>query len=120
MPLRVLLLVNSEPLRELVSVCLSGCEITLASWPTEVPAKLALGPYSLVIVTNFGVSPWEAVRVVPEHRDYPVLFLTGHVDDDIRAACATKHIPCRLVLSRVTTYGGSSAWRSMTWGCEAG
>jgi hypothetical protein len=97
MPLRVLLLVNSEPFRELVSVCLSGCEITLASWPTEVPAKLALGPYSLVIVTNFGVSPWEAVRVVPEHRDYPVLFLTGHVHDDIRAACAIKHIPYRLV-----------------------
>ena len=50
-----------------------------------------------MIVSNLGLKPWDAVAVVPERRDCPVLFLTGYVDETIRSACATKHIPYRMV-----------------------
>lgn len=42
--------------------------------------------YGLFLATNFGVSPWDALAVVPAERDYPVLFLTGHVTEKIEKA----------------------------------
>ena len=67
------------------------------SRPKEVADLLRWRQFSLVIVTNFGTSPWQAVGAVSEHRDHPVLFLTGHVDDVIESACRTKNIPVRRV-----------------------
>jgi hypothetical protein len=63
----------------------------------EVPAKLAMQSCSLVIVTNLELPPSDAVAVVPTVRDYPVLFLKGHVDSLIESTCATKNIPIREV-----------------------
>lgn len=38
--------------------------------------------YGLFLATNFGVSPWDALAVVPAERDYPVLFLTPRDRED--------------------------------------
>ena len=49
--------------------------------------------YALVIVTNFGIGPADAVSLIPERRDYPALFLTGHLDESVKATCRAKNLP---------------------------
>ena len=48
-----------------------------------------------MLITNFGVSPWGAVSVIPVDRDYPVLFLSGFVEDAIVRVCEAKRIAWR-------------------------
>jgi hypothetical protein len=91
--LTVLLLVNDTPLREFMLDPLVNYDVTVVEHPDAVAEQLRRRDFSLVIVTNFGVSPWDAVAIIPEERDYPVLFLTGHFDSEIESACTRKHIP---------------------------
>ena len=43
--------------------------------------------YGFVLATNFGVPARDAIGVVPAERDYPVLFLTGYVTEQIEKEC---------------------------------
>jgi hypothetical protein len=65
----------------------------VAASPAEANHLLIAQRYSLVLVTNFGVSASDAVSLIPAERDYAVLYLTGHIDDQIATACADRAIP---------------------------
>jgi hypothetical protein len=65
----------------------------IAASPPEATALLAAHRYGLVLVTNFGLRPDEALAAIPARRDYSVLFLTGHITDRIKKACVENAIP---------------------------
>ena len=46
-----------------------------------------------MVITNFGVGPWQAVAAIPAKRDYPAMFLSGYVDAAIEKDCMLKQIP---------------------------
>jgi CheY-like chemotaxis protein len=93
----VLLLVNDAQLEELLLSFLQGWQAAIVRSPAALRDRLARARYPLVIVTNFGLSPLQAVEAVPAERDFPVLFLTGYVDDDLARQCAAKRLPaCRV------------------------
>ena len=92
----ILVLVDNDRLRELIAELIADWlpnhSLTIVRSPSEIAEALARRPYSLAIITNFGVRPWAAVNAVPRERDCPVLFLTGFMDDAIKAECVAKHI----------------------------
>jgi hypothetical protein len=90
---KILLLVGDRPCRDLLLRLLGEADVTVVTHPPEVPTLVAAHRYGLVIVTNFGESPWEAIDVVPAERDWPALFLSGHWDKELEAICALKRLP---------------------------
>lgn len=91
--LEILLLAADPGARDLVLRFLDRHRVTVAASPEEAALLLAARRYSFVLTTNFGVPAGEAIAVVPAERDFPVLFLTGHVTDRIEKECAEKSIP---------------------------
>jgi hypothetical protein len=65
----------------------------MAASPAEASHLLTAHRYGLVLVTNFGISAHDAVSLIPADRDYAVLYLTGHINDRIAAACTERAIP---------------------------
>jgi hypothetical protein len=91
---RSILLLASDPGgRKFLSGVLKQHRVTLAASPNEAAALLAREEYSLVVITNLGLAPSMALDVIETKRDYPVLFLSGHIDPVIESICATKQIP---------------------------
>lgn len=72
-----------------------GSSLTIVASPEQAAALLASDHYALVVLTNFGIGPREAVTMIPDRRDYTVFFLTGHVDSSIEAVCRSKQIHYR-------------------------
>jgi len=91
--LEILLLAADPGARDFVLRFLDRHRVTVAASPEEAALLLSARRYGLFLATNFGVRPWEALAVVPAQRDYPVLFLTGHVTDRIEKECVEKSIP---------------------------
>lgn len=89
----ILVLVADRGLLDLVLDSLGNRHVTVAGSPSEARTLLAVHTYALFIATNFGVSPWEALSVIPTDRSYPVLFVSGHWDQEIEAVCREKHLP---------------------------
>src|SRR5437588_10465413 len=79
--------------REYLSSILRRYAVTISTSPSEVADVLRRRRFSLVIITNLGLSPWHALEAFEDDRDYPVLFLSGHVDSGIEATCLAKRIP---------------------------
>lgn len=90
----LLLLVNEPQLRDLLLGLLSHYKVTVVTTPVEARALLLGRRYDLVISTNFGVSPWEAVAVIPEKRSYPAFFVSGVWDGRLEQACTAKQLHC--------------------------
>jgi len=90
----ILVLAADHDLLELVLASLGNRHVTVAGSPSEARTLLAVHTYALFIATNFGVSPWEALSVIPTDRCYPVLFVSGHWDREIEAICREKHVRC--------------------------
>lgn len=67
--------------------------VTVAASPEEASLLLAARRYDFVLTTNFGVPAGQAIAIVPAERDYPVLFLTGFVTDQIAQECVEKSVP---------------------------
>src|SRR5262245_35948640 len=88
----VLLLVGDETVRDFMSGVLHRHRTTICGRPDEARQRLAKRPYDLVVITNGGVSPWEAVAIIPARRRYPVFFLTGHMDPDLEEGCRERDI----------------------------
>ncbi len=93
MRLDILLLASDTGARDFVLRFLDHHRVTVAATPEEAAVLLTARRYGLFLATNFGVSPWEALAAVPKERDYPVLFLTGHLTREIEQECAEKSIP---------------------------
>jgi CheY-like chemotaxis protein len=93
----ILLLVNDGELREFMLEFLQHHRTTVATSTAEARSLLQTGRYALVIVTNFGIGPSDAVSAIPEGRDYPALFLTGYLDESVEATCRAKKLPVRRV-----------------------
>ena len=70
----------------------SDYPVTIASTALEAAHLLAAFTYRLVIVTNFGIPPAHALSAITAEHSYPVLFISGHFDDDFRRECALKRI----------------------------
>jgi CheY-like chemotaxis protein len=90
--LEVLLLVADTALLELMADILDRHRTTVCACPGQARKLLAEHRYDLVVVTNFGISPWAAVRIIPARRDYPVLFVTGYLDAGLEQECRAKGI----------------------------
>jgi hypothetical protein len=89
----VLSLVGDELSRELILAVLgTDYRVTIANTPREAERLLASLDYQLVIVTNLGIPPKQAVSVIPLHHAYPVLFLSGYCDRELQEECARKRI----------------------------
>jgi hypothetical protein len=79
--------------RKYLSSMLTQHRVTLAATPNEAAALLGREEFSLVVITNLGLTPSMALDVIETERDYPVLFLSGHTDSVIESICLTKQIP---------------------------
>jgi DNA-binding response OmpR family regulator len=89
----VLALIDDDGGRHLILEGLSSdYSVTIASTAPEAAHLLAAFTYRLVIVTNFGMPPALALSVIPADHPYPVLFISGHFDDDLQRECALKRI----------------------------
>jgi hypothetical protein len=71
--------------------------VEVVNSPEDLRERLKQGSFPLVIVTNFGLGPWQAIDCVPAERGFPVLFLTGHFDGRLAHDCAVKRIPVHRV-----------------------
>lgn len=89
----ILVLVADPGGREYLSSVLQRYRVTLSARPDEVADLLRRQRYSLVIITNLGLPPWLALEAIEAERDFPVLFLSGHVDAGIESICLQKRIP---------------------------
>lgn len=90
----VLLLINDSDLRNLMVQLLEEHSITVVSTPMEVESILRAHDYRVLISTNFGVSPHEAIRIIPEKRDFPAIFVSGFWDEHIENLCKVKNLVC--------------------------
>lgn len=89
----VLSLVGDELSCELILAVLGAdYRVTIASTPREAERLLVSLDYRLVIVTNLGILPKQAVSVIPINHVYPVLFLSGYFDRQLQEECARKRI----------------------------
>jgi hypothetical protein len=95
--LDILLLAADPGARDLVLRFLGRHRVTVAAAPEEAALLLAARRYGFFLTTNFGVPAGEAIAVVPAERDYPVLFLTGFVTEQIERECVEKSVPSLLV-----------------------
>jgi hypothetical protein len=93
MRLEILLIAADPGARDYVLRYVGPHRVTVAASPPEATTLLAAHRYGLVLVTNFGIRPDEALVAIPARRDYPVLFLTGCITDRIEKACVEKAIP---------------------------
>jgi hypothetical protein len=93
MRLEILLIAADPGARDFVLRHVGRHRVTVAASPPEATTLLATHRYGLVLVTNFGIRPDEALVPIPARRDYSVLFLTGHVTHRIEKACVEKAIP---------------------------
>lgn len=89
----VLVLVNDRTCEEFLLEFLGDWPVEAISSPEDLRERLRQGSFPLVIVTNFGLGPWQAIECVPAERGFPVLFLTGHLDGRLARDCAVKRIP---------------------------
>ena len=90
----ILLLVDDDLLREFMLAFLQNHHTTVATSAAEARSLLQRNRYALVIVTNFGIGPADAVSVIQEVRDYPALFLSGNLDESVETTCQAKNLPC--------------------------
>jgi len=93
----VLVLVDDRNGEEFLLEFLGDWPVEAVNSPEELRERLKQGSFPLVIVTNFGVRPWQAIDCVPAERGFPVLFLTGHLDGRLARDCAVKRIPVHRV-----------------------
>ena len=89
----ILLLASDNPGRAYVAGMLKQHRVTPAGTAEEAATLLGREQFSLVIITNFGLPPWIALDLINTQRDYPVLFLSGHMDSTIESICLAKQIP---------------------------
>lgn len=94
---RVLVLVNDRNCEDFLLSFLEGWPVERVSSPDHLRERLEHETFPLVIVTNFGLGPWQAVDAVPVERGFPVMFLTGHLDGRLARECAAKRIPVHRV-----------------------
>jgi hypothetical protein len=80
--------------------------VSVVASPAEAALLVTARRYGLVLVTNFGVRPDDALAVIPPTRDYPVLFLTGDVSDRVQQTCREKSIPLIRMPEAVDTLRG--------------
>ena len=90
----ILLLAAEPPARLLILKALGRPQVTLAYTALEARTLLGAYTYRLVIVTNLGMPPDHAVSVVPLDHSYPVIFISGFFNDDLRRQCTLKRIRC--------------------------
>jgi hypothetical protein len=90
---KILLLVGDNPVREVLMKLLGDHDVTVVTHPAEARTLVAFHRYGLVIVTNLGESPWEAIEVIPEERDWPALFISGHWEPELESICAARRVP---------------------------
>lgn len=89
----VLLLAWDRQLRVLLlEIIGSRRRVTVCDTPAEARERLRTEHYALVLVTNFGVGPFQAVEIIPADRDYTVLFLTGYLDARLDEECRRRNI----------------------------
>ena len=90
----ILLLAADLPARLLILKELGRAQVTLAYAALEARTLLDAYTYRLVIVTNLGMPPDHAVSVVPLDHSYPVIFMSGVFNDNLRRECTLKRICC--------------------------
>jgi len=93
----ILLLAADLPVRLLILKELGRAQVTLAYTALEARTLLDAYTYRLVIVTNLGMPPDHAVSVVPLDHSYPVIFMSGVFNDNLRRECTLKRIRCMKV-----------------------
>ena len=93
----ILLLVADPPARLLILKELGRAQVTLAYTALEARTLLDAYTYRLVIVTNLGMPPDHAVSVVPLDHSYPVIFMSGVFNDNLRRECTLRRIRCMKV-----------------------
>ena len=93
----ILLLTADLPARLLILKELGRAQVTLAYTALEARTLLDAYTYRLVIVTNLGMPPDHAVSVVPLDHSYPVIFMSGVFNDNLRRECTLKRIRCMKV-----------------------
>jgi hypothetical protein len=93
MRLEILLIAADPGARDFLLRYVGRHRVTVTASSPEATTLLAAHRYGLVLVTNFGIRPDEALVAIPARRDYPVLFLTGCITDRIEKACVEKAIP---------------------------
>jgi len=93
----ILLLAADLPARLLILKELGRAQVTLAYTALEARTLLDAYTYRLVIVTNLGMPPDHAVSVVPLDHSYPVIFMSGVFNDNLRRECTLRRIRCMKV-----------------------
>ena len=95
-PREVILLLAADPGARRLLLRVLGREhrLTLTRTALEARTLLEFHTYRLVIVTNLGVPPHDAVSVIPPDHSYPVIFISGWFSDDLRRECALKRVRC--------------------------
>ena len=90
----VLLLINEPVILNLMVQLLDEHSITVVSTPMEVESILSAHKYRVLISTNFGLSAYEAIRIIPEKRDFPAIFVSGFWDEHIENLCKVENLVC--------------------------
>ena len=90
----ILLLAADLAARLLILKELGRAQVTLAYTALEARTLLDAYTYRLVIVTNLGMPPDHAVSVVPLDHSYPVIFMSGVFNDNLRRECTLRRIRC--------------------------
>src|SRR5438093_9832521 len=93
----ILLLAADLPALLLILKELGRAQVTRAYTALEARTLLGAYTYRLVIVTNLGMPPDHAVSVVPLDHSYPVIFMSGVFNDNLRRECMLKRIRCMKV-----------------------
>lgn len=90
----ILMLVADKGAQGLMLEMLSRYPVTIANTALEAGVLMRSFDYRLVIVSNLGMPPDHAVSVVPQEHQYPVIFISGFWNDELRRVCRDKRLRC--------------------------
>jgi len=88
---RIFLLLDAD-LRKIFTAVLHGYDLEWFDFLETARQALAVKQYDLLIISNFGFRPGNAVDLIPHDHAYPVLFYSGFMDADLVAMCRAKRV----------------------------
>ena len=91
-PPRLFVLTDDPGSRGLFTDILYGYDLEFFDSLETARQALAERQYDLVIISNLGFRPGDAVDLIPHDHAYPVLFYSGFMDAQLAAICQSKRI----------------------------
>lgn len=91
-PPRLFILTDDPGSRGLFKDILYGYDLEFFDSLETARQALAERQYDLVVISNLGFRPGDAVDLIPHDHAYPVLFYSGFMDARLAATCQSRRI----------------------------